>query len=85
MLLAGNLLQFVPIDASIKISRLVLRNRTNRIRHISLTAYVEWVLGPSRSASLPFLITETDPTTGALFARAIHGARISDRASPLST
>jgi cyclic beta-1,2-glucan synthetase len=67
--IAADLLQFVPIDASIKISRLVLRNRTNRIRHISLTAYVEWVLGPSRSASLPFLITETDPTTGALFAR----------------
>ena len=34
-----------------------------------VTAYVEWVLGPSRSATLPFVTTEIDPDTGAMFAR----------------
>src|SRR6202011_4770724 len=52
-----------------KISRLVLRNQSNRTRRLSVTAYVEWVLGPSRSATLPFVTTEIDPGTGGLFAR----------------
>jgi cyclic beta-1,2-glucan synthetase len=30
---------------------------------------VEWVLGPSRSASAPFIVTEIEPETGALLAR----------------
>jgi cyclic beta-1,2-glucan synthetase len=67
--IAADLLQFVPIDGPIKISRLVLHNRSNRVRHLSLTAYVEWVLGQSRSASLAYVTTELDSATGALFAR----------------
>jgi len=76
----AELLQYVPIDAPIKISRLVLRNRSNRSRRLSATAYVEWVLGPSRSASVSFVITEIDPGTGAMFARnpwsAAFGSRV---------
>ncbi|MDG4603611.1 MAG: glucoamylase family protein [Defluviicoccus sp.] len=67
--IALDLLQYVPLDDPIKISRLVLRNTSGRIRHLSLTAYVEWVLGPSRNASAPFVTTEIDPGTGAMFAR----------------
>src|SRR4029450_5282630 len=33
------------------------------------TAYVEWVLGVSRGAAAPFVITEIDTGTGAMFAR----------------
>ena len=65
----SELLQFVPIDASIKISRLKLRNLSGRIRHLSVTAYVEWALGPSRSAGLPFVTTALDSRSGAIFAR----------------
>ena len=67
--IATDLLQFVPVAAPVKISRLVLHNRSSRTRHLSVTAYVEWVLGPSRSVSHPFVITEIDPETGAMFAR----------------
>ena len=67
--IAAELLQYVPLDDPIKISRLTLRNTSRRMRHLSLTAYVEWVLGPSRSASAPFVMTEIDPNTGAMFAR----------------
>jgi cyclic beta-1,2-glucan synthetase len=63
------LLQFVPIEDSIKISRLRLRNISNRHRRLSITAYVEWVLGVSRESSAPFIITEVDAETGALLAR----------------
>ncbi len=65
----SELLQYVPMNDPLKISRLVLRNRTNRTRRLSVTSYVEWVLGPSRSSSLPFIATEVDAATGALFAR----------------
>ena len=67
--IASDLAQYVPVDDSIKISRLVLTNRSSRPRRISVTAYVEWVLGSSRSASLPFVCTELDGVTGAIFAR----------------
>jgi cyclic beta-1,2-glucan synthetase len=63
------LLQYVPLDDPIKISRVKIRNTSKRTRRLSVTAYAEWVLGPSpRSASVPFVISEHDPQTGALFA-----------------
>jgi cyclic beta-1,2-glucan synthetase len=67
--IALDLLQYVPLDDPVKISRLVLRNKSSRTRHLSVTAYVEWVLGQSRSASAPFVMTEVDPGTGVMFAR----------------
>ena len=63
------LLQYVPVDDSIKISRLKIANRSGRARHLSITAYVEWVLGQSRSATAPFVVTAINPETGAIFAR----------------
>ena len=59
----------MPVDDPIKISRLVLTNRSSRPRRLSVTAYVEWVLGSARSTSLPFVSTEIDAATGAMFAR----------------
>ena len=67
--IALDLLQFVPPDDPVKISRLILENRSGRFRRISVTGYVEWVLGASRSATAPFIVTEVDPETGALLAR----------------
>jgi cyclic beta-1,2-glucan synthetase len=67
--IASDLLQYVPLGDSIKISRLVLRNLSNRPRRISITAYAEWVLGASRSASAAFVATSIDRETGAMFAR----------------
>lgn len=61
-----DLLQYVPLDDSIKISRLTLRNRSSRRRRLSVTAFTEWVLGTSRAASGPFITTELDPITGAI-------------------
>jgi cyclic beta-1,2-glucan synthetase len=75
-----DLLQYVPLHDPIKISRLRIRNTSPRTRRLSVTAYVEWVLGPSRAASAPFIATDVDPATGALFARnpwnTAFGARV---------
>ncbi|MDH4350859.1 MAG: phosphorylase, partial [Gemmatimonadota bacterium] len=67
--IALELLQFVPPDDPIKISRLTLVNRSSRKRRLSVTAYAEWVLGVTRSQSAPFIVTEIDRETGATFAR----------------
>ena len=67
--IALDLLQFVPLGDPVKISRLTLHNRSGRARKISITAYAEWVLGTSRSASAPFITTELDGPTGAVMAR----------------
>ena len=66
--IALELVQFVPVADPVKISRLKITNRSGRKRRISVTGYVEWVLGASRSATAPFVVTEIDPATGALFA-----------------
>ncbi len=63
------LTQYVPIDDSIKISSLKIRNLSARVRRLSVTAYVEWVLGTSRGASAPYIVTEIEPETRAVFAR----------------
>jgi cyclic beta-1,2-glucan synthetase len=67
--IAAELLQYVPLADPIKISRLTLRNLSDRPRRLSVTSYADWVLGTSRGASAPFLATEIDRVTGALLAR----------------
>ncbi len=75
----AELLQFVPSGDSIKISRLTLRNDSGRVRRLSITGYAEWVLGNSRSASAPYLITELDSKTGSVFARSAWGGEFGGR------
>jgi cyclic beta-1,2-glucan synthetase len=67
--IALELLQFVPREDPVKISRLRIENRSGAPRRLSVTAYVEWVLGSSRSRSAPFVVTQLDGETRALFAR----------------
>ena len=67
--IALDLLVFVPLEDPIKISCLRIRNTSTRRRRLSVTAYVEWVLGVSRGASAPHVVTEIDAQTGAMFAR----------------
>ncbi len=75
-----DLCMFVPMRDPIKISRLRIRNTSRRPRRLSITAYAEWVLGTSRGSSAPFILTELDTDTGALFARnpwdATFGSRV---------
>ena len=67
--IALDLLQYVPLADPLKISRLTLRNLSGTPRRLSVTAWLEWVLGTSRGASGPFIVTEIDSATGAMLAR----------------
>jgi cyclic beta-1,2-glucan synthetase len=64
-----DLLQLVPVEEAVKISRLTLRNTTDRTRLLSVTGYAEWVLGPSRPTPAPMIVTEAAPAHGAILAR----------------
>jgi cyclic beta-1,2-glucan synthetase len=75
----ADLLQFIPPEDPIKISRLTMQNSSSRTRRLSVTAYAEWVLGSSRSATAPYIITELDPQTKAIFARNAWGGEFGGR------
>lgn len=60
---------YVALDAPVKFSVLKLHNRSGRPRRLSATGYVEWVLGDLREKTAMHVVTESDPISGALFAR----------------
>ncbi len=63
------MLQYVAKDDPIKISRLSIHNTTKRTRRLTLTGYVEWLMGPPRGLTSPIILTSSDPSTRAIFAR----------------
>ncbi|HEX5792103.1 MAG TPA: glucoamylase family protein, partial [Rheinheimera sp.] len=64
-----SLLQYVPLDEPVKISRLTLRNTSDQRRQLRVTAYAEWVLGRDRAACAPFLISEFEQEHSVLLAQ----------------
>lgn len=77
--LAQELKLFVPMDASVKISVLRLRNTTERRRRLSVTVFQELVLGVTREQSAPFIVTERDRDSGAIFARNTYNNEFAER------
>ncbi|MEO6918524.1 MAG: glucoamylase family protein [Collimonas sp.] len=70
---------YVAIDAPVKYTVLRVRNESDAMRKLSATGYVEWVLGELRPKSVMHIVTETDPATGALFARNPYNTEFTDR------
>jgi len=64
-----DLLQFVPLEDAVKISRLKLVNRSQDTRVLTVANYLDWVLGNQRSRTAPFIVTQIEPRTSALLAR----------------
>ncbi|MBI2207665.1 MAG: cellobiose phosphorylase [Candidatus Rokubacteria bacterium] len=60
---------WVPIDDPVKLVELTLSNRLDRLRRVTVTYYVEWVLGATRDRAQAFVVPEFDPASEALLAR----------------
>jgi cellobiose phosphorylase len=60
---------YVDADRPVKYSVLKVLNGSGRARSLSVTGFVEWVLGDTRSKTAMHLVTEIDPASGALLAR----------------
>ncbi|MBR9981292.1 MAG: cyclic beta 1-2 glucan synthetase, partial [Desulfatitalea sp.] len=76
---------YVALDAAVKFMVLRVRNVSGRSRRISATGYAEWVLGDLRAKSAMHVITETDPDSGALFARNAYNTEFPDRVAFFDT
>ncbi len=66
--LSTETLVYVAPEEPLKFISVNIRNLSNRTRRISLTGYVEWVLGESRQRNALHVVTRLDPLTGAVFA-----------------
>ena len=67
--LSSDMTVFVPRNEPVKIFRLTLKNTAAAKRRVSVTLYVDWVLGENRSRTSLHLVSGIEPTTGALTAR----------------
>jgi cyclic beta-1,2-glucan synthetase len=76
---------YVDVNAPVKFLVLKLGNDSGRLRRLSATAYVEWVLGDERAKTAPYVTTNADPGTGALFARNPYSMEFSERVAFLDT
>jgi len=65
---------YVAIDSTIKFSVLKLRNRSGKTRRISVTGYVQWILGDETSKTAMHIITEKDARSGGILARNQYSA-----------
>ena len=70
---------YVALDAPIKFAVLKVRNKSGRLRRLSATGYIEWVLGELRPKSMMHVITEIDPNSGALLARNAYNEEFGER------
>ena len=75
----SELLTYVALDAPLKYTVVKLRNDSAAPRRLSVTGYVEWVLGELRGKSAMHVVTEQDPVSGALFARNAYNTDFSGR------
>lgn len=77
--LALQRIDYVAPDDPVRITRLVIENRSGRPRSLRITAYVDWSLGAAREASAPHVSTKLDPATGAVFASSRWNPVYADR------
>jgi len=69
---------YVAVDASIKFAVIRLRNDSGRSRRLSVTGYVEWVLGDLRPKSMMYVTTEINGDANTIFARNSYSTEFAD-------
>jgi cyclic beta-1,2-glucan synthetase len=70
---------FVPLDDTIKIARLTLKNNSGRDRKISVTSYIDWVLGFSRAHTTQTLTTVCDQEAEIILAKNTYNNEFAHR------
>jgi cellobiose phosphorylase len=70
---------YVALDAPVKFAVLKARNRSGRLCRLSVTGYIECVLGDLRPKSVMHVITQMDPDSGTLLARNAYNAEFGGR------
>lgn len=72
---------YVALNSSVKFTLLKIRNESGQNRKLSVTGYVEWVLGDLRRKTSSQIITAVDQASGVLLARNSYNTEFSSRAA----
>ena len=70
---------YVDLESSIKFTSIKIRNESGRLRKLSATGYIEWVMGDDRAKTAMHIHTEIDSEIGALFATNPYSTEFSSR------
>jgi cyclic beta-1,2-glucan glucanotransferase len=79
--LRQRLMLFASPEDPVKIIHLRVENTWNHPRRITATQYIEWVLGTTHAASVPYIIPEYDATEYCLLATNPYNAEFGERAA----
>ncbi|MDR7811193.1 GH36-type glycosyl hydrolase domain-containing protein [Lacrimispora sp.] len=63
---------FTPLDESLKLWSLTLTNRSDKVKYLSLTYYVEWVLGTQGEQTNPYILTSYNNEHECLYSKNIY-------------
>lgn len=83
--IASELWVYVAVADAVKYSVLKLSNRSGRPRRLSVTGYVEWVLGDIRATSQMHIVCERDADSGVLLARNPYNTEFAGRVAFFDT
>lgn len=83
--IASELWVYVDVEDAVKFSVLKLRNLSGRARRLSVTGYVEWVLGDLRVKSQMHVISELHADSGLLTARNPYNTEFNGRVAFFDT
>ena len=70
---------FTDIEMPVKYIMIKIRNHSGKNRRISVTGYVEWVLGDLRAKTLKHTITEVEENSGAILASNAYNTEFASR------
>ncbi len=76
---------FVDCDAPVKFVSIKITNKSGRVRKLSATGYVEWVLGALRPTSMMHIVTDIDAASGAIIARNAYNGEFATRVAFFDT
>ncbi|WP_300597600.1 glucoamylase family protein [Niabella sp.] len=83
--ISSELWVYVDETLPVKYAVLKLRNLTDQERKLSVTGYVEWVLGDLAHKNKMFVVADKDPQTNVLFARNRYNSAFSDKVAFFDT
>ena len=75
----SNMTVFVDVENPIKFIILKFKNQSGRPRNLSVTGYVEWVMGEIRSKNQMHTVTEIDSSLSCIFARNKYNTEMENR------
>ncbi len=82
--IAHHLTLFVPVEDPVKIIKLRLKNLNSKTRKLSITSYIDWVLGFSRSKSSQTILTSWHEDSQTILATNSYNNEFAHRVAFLS-